>query len=645
MQKTTKALRQIGPLLLLSSVLFQGCFLSDPLGDEETPKDMSPDTGQMQDATPDIIADMADMVDAPQDMPNRSDMPDMMDMSDMPQTNPLFIEAEEMALSQGFEVRQDPAASGGAWIESATMGTATHTFKGPTGRYNIQVSYFDENDGRSVLSVVIDGQVQDTWRWDLDLGSSIAEPSTRTTHTVWGVDVKTDQVLELRGQADGNEKLRVDSVKFEPCQGDTCQPPVEPSTLKPYKQVGFGASVTGGRGGKVYVVTSTSSDPNVQGSFPWALKQGALNDAKVILLGVEGAIKLSNILQIKNSNLTIDGSFAPGAGAWFEGRRVEFLGSNILVQDMLFLGNDPTPDASSDSAKIGNYKQGDDVDGLYFRRCAFMNGRDETISTTTRENGATQGPRAINITLDGVIVAHPVGDINGAHHFGVMLGDGTENFTVVNSLFSSVTARTPFIREHTKKIEVINNVIYNSKENQVASMSTETHVIGNVFRRGPYSGAGLFRPVRNNGDRARLYIEDNIISNGNANDKIYHGSDGTRSTNQLFTPSSTPIMASDKVLDHVLSTCGPRQRNLALNDRFVHKTIAEVRNLTGPATPPMYPGPVPSKKGKGPLQPSDYIPAGYKMLYPNDTSLEQVISSGDWKGYQVWERVAAWQTQ
>ncbi|MEM6255959.1 MAG: NF038122 family metalloprotease [Cyanobacteria bacterium P01_D01_bin.156] len=129
------------------------------------------------------------------------------------------IEAETMRHSGDYEVINTSVASGGSLVRASGADnksyTASHTFTGETGYYNIVVGYFDENDGRAQLSVKLGDQELDSWVFDKTFGSNVAHTFNLVNRTVAeGVAINQLDVLEITGLSEGDEFARFDYVEF-----------------------------------------------------------------------------------------------------------------------------------------------------------------------------------------------------------------------------------------------------------------------------------------------------------------------------------------------------------------------------------------------------------------------------------------------
>ena len=128
----------------------------------------------------------------------------------------VLMEAEAFNFVKGFRVDKNPHASGGKLIRADGSGEqkAKAVFDGPSGVYDIAIHHFDENDGRSELSLRIDGEEVDAWRWDQSLGSRLADRDTATTRVVSDVRIDEGDSVVLVGHKDGSEPLRIDALEF-----------------------------------------------------------------------------------------------------------------------------------------------------------------------------------------------------------------------------------------------------------------------------------------------------------------------------------------------------------------------------------------------------------------------------------------------
>ena len=129
----------------------------------------------------------------------------------------VVVQAEHMTLKQGFKVASNGAADGGKLIQAGSKGmqVAETVFKGEDGVYDLFLRHFDENDGESQLSVLVNGREIDDWAWDQQNGTSNANSRSATERAIQDVEIMQGDLIELVGYRDGREPLRIDAIEFE----------------------------------------------------------------------------------------------------------------------------------------------------------------------------------------------------------------------------------------------------------------------------------------------------------------------------------------------------------------------------------------------------------------------------------------------
>ncbi|MEO1622772.1 MAG: hypothetical protein AAFU53_17270, partial [Cyanobacteria bacterium J06632_3] len=90
------------------------------------------------------------------------------------------IEAEALRLVSGFEVSNiDPGASGGTIIRAGDRAVADTRFSGPAGTYRLTLDTYDENDGRGIWNVKVNGTRVNRTVLKQNLGSDVPNSNTR----------------------------------------------------------------------------------------------------------------------------------------------------------------------------------------------------------------------------------------------------------------------------------------------------------------------------------------------------------------------------------------------------------------------------------------------------------------------------------
>ena len=129
------------------------------------------------------------------------------------------VEAENMSLA-GYSIETASFASDGKMVKvtSTTQGAsgeATMTFGCSTGLYDINLGYFDENDGNSRYEIKLNGAVIDTFTAGDDLGSALAEEQTRVERTVkTAYSIANGDIISVKSYRDNKELGRFDYIEF-----------------------------------------------------------------------------------------------------------------------------------------------------------------------------------------------------------------------------------------------------------------------------------------------------------------------------------------------------------------------------------------------------------------------------------------------
>ncbi|WP_242056558.1 MULTISPECIES: hypothetical protein [unclassified Nostoc] len=150
-------------------------------------------------------------------------------------TTPIRIEAEKMTRSV-YRLEASTFASGGSMISLAgggetETGTATTSFNGTAGTYDVVVAYFDENDGVGNLAVKIKGNQVASWSLNENLGTNYVTNNNLVKRTVaTGITLNSGDVIEIQGNDNSGEYARVDYIELVPKSAPTPTPASAPTS-------------------------------------------------------------------------------------------------------------------------------------------------------------------------------------------------------------------------------------------------------------------------------------------------------------------------------------------------------------------------------------------------------------------------------
>ena len=135
--------------------------------------------------------------------------------------HPYRIEAESMELNGYIPVDVTPweGASGEKAVEcmqSPQPCVAKLHFSGPPGQYEIDVEYFDQNNGVSRYQVFVRNQLVDEWSADLWLPATEPNGDSSTRRHIPGVMLRPGDEIRIEGFRDVDEDAPLDYVEIRP---------------------------------------------------------------------------------------------------------------------------------------------------------------------------------------------------------------------------------------------------------------------------------------------------------------------------------------------------------------------------------------------------------------------------------------------
>ncbi|WP_157770157.1 hypothetical protein, partial [Ruegeria marisrubri] len=134
-----------------------------------------------------------------------------------PPSDPFRVEAETFTILSGFVVKNNGQGSGDQFLQAGDSGEqrASYTFTAASGTYDLGLGHFDESDGQSQMSVLVNGTQIDSFVWNLDAGGPLADQTSLVERAISGVALSTGDVIEIVGTSDGGEPLRTDYIDFQ----------------------------------------------------------------------------------------------------------------------------------------------------------------------------------------------------------------------------------------------------------------------------------------------------------------------------------------------------------------------------------------------------------------------------------------------
>ncbi|MCW5912345.1 MAG: pectate lyase [Cyclobacteriaceae bacterium] len=278
---------------------------------------------------------------------------------------------------------------------------------------------------------------------------------------------------------------------------------------------GFGKYATGGRGGKVYMVTNLNDDG--PGSLREAVKK---KGPRIILFAVSGNIKLKSPLTISEGDVTIAGQSAPGDGICIRDNMVGINADNVIVRFLRFrLGDETQLETDAFGGTKGNAN-------IIVDHCSISWATDECASFYRNKN----------FTMQWCIISESLNEsvhTKGSHGYGGIWGGEGASFH--HNLLAHHTNRLPrFSGSPTtpnpagELVDFRNNVIYNWTGNGTyGGEKGRYNIVNNYYKKGPANKPKADWIINPSSPLGKFFIEGNCLE-GNKEISANNWKDGVK---------------------------------------------------------------------------------------------------------------------
>jgi hypothetical protein len=388
------------------------------------------------------------------------------------------------------------------------------------------------------------------------------------------------------------EEIRAWAAKGKPYLPGASKPSDLPQAKIPAFPGAWGGGMYsfGGRGGKVYVVTSLAdSGP---GTFREALEAVG---PRIVIFNVAGIIDLKSTVKVRAPYITISGATAPGDGVCIAGHGISIDTHDVVIRHMRFRGARDGSDAVT----------GHPVGNIIMDHVSASWGRDENMSLyrhmyVPAEGAAPQKLPTVNITIQNTIFSEC---LRRGHEFGSTIGG--HNSTFFLNLWANNTARNPSVGMD-GDFTLVSNVMYNWRHRSVDGGDHNSYytVVNNYFKPGPATNDNvkgrILKPEARRGDGpkdfGRAYVNGNHVvgdprvtrDNWDGGVQVdLEGDKGSREPadvtlkkiriDQPYAHAPIPILPAEQAYEYVLANAGA---TLPRRDAVDERIVREVRTGT-----------------------------------------------------------------
>ena len=261
---------------------------------------------------------------------------------------------------------------------------------------------------------------------------------------------------------------------------------------------GFGACTPGGRGGRVYYVTTL--DDYAQGETPIVGSLRAAVDAegpRIVMFRVGGTSELKADLWVRKPFITIAGQSAPGGGICIKDYQFVIATNDVIVRHVRFRSGDVT---RREQMAVGIFGGTNSI----IDHCSMSWAIDEVMSAFGASNLTVQW----SIIAEGLSHSHHP---KGEHSKGSII-DGNGGITIHHSIYAHNAARNP--RVNTLVLDFRNNILYDwgYRGGYTTEGPCYMNYVGNYLKAGPSTRKTVLTTTFEPADESpRVYFEGNVL--------------------------------------------------------------------------------------------------------------------------------------
>ncbi|MGV3510324.1 MAG: pectate lyase family protein [Sphingobacteriaceae bacterium] len=364
--------------------------------------------------------------------------------------------------------------------------------------------------------------------------------------------------------------ILVTALFFTSCASQTMLPKAENGQPIAFPGAeGFGKHTTGGRGGKVLIVSNLNDSG--EGSLRKAIQA---KGPRTIVFTISGTIALDSPLDINNPDVTIAGQSAPGDGICLKNYSLNVKADNVIIRYI--------------RVRMGDEKkyQGDAIGGtkgssnIIIDHCSISWATDEVASFYNNKN----------FTLQWCIISESLNTSiheKGQHGYGGIWGGQGASFH--HNLIASHISRMPRFsgsastpNSAAELVDFRNNVIYNWQINNIyGGEKGRYNIVANYFRSGRATQESKKnRIVQPTAPYGKFYVAENFvsgypeISKDNWNGGVQAEQPDSAKAATPFQVLAINLQSAQKAFDLVLKQAGASHKRDIVDSRITQ----EVKN-------------------------------------------------------------------